>query len=86
MRCNRSGMLRSTSTQRPPRCTRQAARAHGIPFAVRGSARSISWKCRCGAVELPVWPTRPTWHWVAGSRSVGHWSHREPTPHGEPSV
>ena len=35
-------------------------RTNGNGRAVSGSMPSISWKCRCGAVELPVWPTRPT--------------------------
>ncbi len=31
-------------------------------LTINGSAESISWKWRCGVVELPVWPTRPmTW-------------------------
>src|SRR5829696_5283892 len=53
-------MPRSTRCHCPSRSTRYAAKAHGTPLARSGSAESIRWKCRCGAVELPVWPTRPS--------------------------
>ena len=43
-----------------------------MPWAVIGSAESISWKCRCGDVELPVWPTRPRYVADAHLLSVGH--------------
>ncbi len=59
MRSRRWGMPGSKRCHCPSCSTRYAAKAHGMPFAWSGSAESISWKCRCGAVEFPVWPTRP---------------------------
>src|SRR5262249_8228427 len=59
MRSCRPGMPRRTRSHWPSRSTRYSEKAHGTPFAVSGSAESINWKCRCGAVEFPVWPTRP---------------------------
>ena len=48
------GMPRSTRCHWPSRSTRYAAKAQGMPCARSGSAESISWKCRWGAVELPA--------------------------------
>ena len=59
MRSRLPGMPRSTRSHRPSRFDRYSANAHGTPLATSKSAESISWTCRCGAVELPVWPTRP---------------------------
>lgn len=54
------GTAFSARAHEPSRQTSYAGMAHGTPLATSASGASISWKCRCGAVELPVCPTLPS--------------------------
>lgn len=56
IRSPRAGMPPSTRSHPPPRGTRYSVKAQGTPVARSGSAESMSWKCRWGAVEYRCGP------------------------------
>ena len=47
-----------------------SSKTNGRPSAFNGSGESMTWKCRCGASVLPLFPSEPS-TWPALSRSPG---------------